>query len=91
MLQSDQGRTVCQDEVREHDGHKISVVQVDEPALREAMPLRAVAKKEYLDWAVDDFLASAKARGVTQIHTYMCYCKFDDCMEAIDMDTDAND
>jgi len=53
------------------------VVQVDEPALREAMPLKASKKQEYLDWAVDAFrLATAKAASETQIHTHMCYCEF---------------
>jgi 5-methyltetrahydropteroyltriglutamate--homocysteine methyltransferase len=80
------------DEIADLEQAGCVVVQVDEPALREAMPLRAVAKKEYLDWAVDAFcVATAKARGETQIHTHMCYCEFDDCMEAIDkMDTDVN-
>jgi 5-methyltetrahydropteroyltriglutamate--homocysteine methyltransferase len=69
-----------------------SVIQVDEPALREGMPLRDQTKEEYLKWAVDAFrLATAIAKSSTQIHTHMCYCEFKDCMEAIDqMDTDVN-
>jgi 5-methyltetrahydropteroyltriglutamate--homocysteine methyltransferase len=65
---------------------------VDEPALREAMPLRSVAKQEYLDWAVDAFcLATSRAKSETQVHTHMCYCEFHDCMDAIDkLDTDVN-
>jgi len=68
------------------------VIQVDEPALREAMPLRNSQKEEYLKWTVDSFrLATAGAKSETQIHTHMCYCEFADCMEAIDrMDTDVN-
>jgi 5-methyltetrahydropteroyltriglutamate--homocysteine methyltransferase len=74
------------------EGAGCTVVQVDEPALREAMPLRSLKKQEYLDWAVDAFrLATAKAASQTQIHTHMCYCEFQDCMEAIDkLDTDVN-
>ena len=68
------------------------VIQVDEPALREAMPLRPAQKDAYLEWTVDSFrLATAGAKSETQIHTHMCYCEFADCMEAIDrMDTDVN-
>ncbi|GKY96816.1 hypothetical protein MPSEU_000640800 [Mayamaea pseudoterrestris] len=68
------------------------VIQVDEPALREGMPLRASDRDEYLGWAVDAFrLATAGASSETQIHTHMCYCEFKDCMNAIDrLDTDVN-
>lgn len=80
------------DEIADLEDAGCRVIQVDEPALREAMPLRKAQKDEYLTWAVDSFrLATAKARSETQIHTHMCYCEFDDCMEAIDrMDTDVN-
>merc|ERR1712194_800616 len=68
------------------------VIQVDEPALREAMPLRESAKDEYLTWTVDSFkLATSGSASSVQIHTHMCYCEFEDCMDAIDrMDTDVN-
>lgn len=80
------------DEVADLESCGCTVIQVDEPALREAMPLRANEKKEYLDWAVDAFrLSTAIAKSETQIHTHMCYCEFDDCMDAIDkLDTDVN-
>jgi 5-methyltetrahydropteroyltriglutamate--homocysteine methyltransferase len=80
------------DEIVDLEQAGCRVIQVDEPALREAMPLRAEQKQEYLDWAVDSFrLATGVAASETQIHTHMCYCEFDDCMEAIDrMDTDVN-
>jgi 5-methyltetrahydropteroyltriglutamate--homocysteine methyltransferase len=80
------------DEVADLEACGCKVIQVDEPALREAMPLCAAEKKEYLDWAVDAFrLATAVAKSETQIHTHMCYCEFDDCMDAIDkLDTDVN-
>merc|ERR1711935_853841 len=80
------------DEIESLEKAGCKVIQVDEPALREAMPLRGDSEKEYLDWAVNAFrLSTAGALNETQIHTHMCYCEFDDCMDAIDrMDTDVN-
>ena len=54
--------------------------------------MREAKKQDYLRWAVDSFrLATAGAKSETQVHTHMCYCEFDDCIEAIDrMDTDVN-
>lgn len=80
------------EEIADLEAAGCTVVQVDEPALREAMPLRPAQKEEYLRWTVDSFrLATAGAKSETQIHTHMCYCEFGDCMEAIDrMDTDVN-
>ena len=80
------------DEIADLEVAGCRVIQVDEPALREGMPLRAGAKDEYLHWAVDSFrLATAGAINETQIQTHMCYCEFKDCMGAIDrMDTDVN-
>jgi len=60
-------------------------IQVDEPALREGLPLRPERRAAYLRWAVDAFrLATAGARPETQIHTHMCYGDFGDVLEAID-------
>jgi 5-methyltetrahydropteroyltriglutamate--homocysteine methyltransferase len=60
------------------------VIQVDEPALSEDMPVRNDAKEEYLGWTVDAFrLATTIAAPATQIHTHMCYCEFGDCVDAI--------
>lgn len=80
------------DEISDLEEAGCKVIQVDEPALREGMPLRLAEKDEYLKWAVDAFrLSTAGAKSETQVHTHMCYCEFDDCMEAIDrMDTDVN-
>ena len=80
------------DEISSLEKSGCTVIQVDEPALREGMPMRTRAKEEYLTWAVDAFcLSTAGSKSSTQIHTHMCYCEFDDCMEAIDrMDTDVN-
>jgi len=81
-----------QKEIADLEDAGCQVIQVDEPALREAMPLRPAKKDEYLTWAVDSFrLSCAKAKSETQIHTHMCYCEFGDCMDAIDrLDTDVN-
>jgi 5-methyltetrahydropteroyltriglutamate--homocysteine methyltransferase len=73
------------DEVRDLEAAGIRIVQVDEPALRELLPLRAADRKEYLDWAVAAFrLATAGAAASTQIHTHLCYSEFRDVIDAID-------
>ncbi len=66
------------------------VIQVDEPALREGMPLKPERWEEYLTWAVDAFrLATAGVRDETQVHTHMCYAEFGEILEAIErMDAD---
>ncbi len=78
------------DEVRDLEQAGIKVIQIDEAALREGLPLRQGQWKHYLDWAVRAFRVCAS--GVaddTQIHTHMCYSEFNDIIEAIaDMDAD---
>lgn len=66
------------------------VIQIDEPALREGLPLRKADAAEYLQWAVDSFrLSSAGVKNSTQIHTHMCYAEFNDIVDAISaMDAD---
>jgi len=68
----------------------IKVIQIDEAALREGLPLRKSQWKEYLDWAVGAFRVAANGVGdQTQIHTHMCYSEFNDIISSIaDMDTD---
>ncbi|WP_036567821.1 5-methyltetrahydropteroyltriglutamate--homocysteine S-methyltransferase [Nocardia sp. BMG51109] len=62
----------------------IRVVQVDEPALRELLPLRAGAEQAYLDWAVTAFrLATSGVSDATQIHTHLCYSEFGEIIGAI--------
>ncbi|CAM9473892.1 unnamed protein product [Discosporangium mesarthrocarpum] len=80
------------DEVVDLENAGCKVIQMDEPALREGMPLKPSKKDEYLLWSVDSFLLStAIAKSETSIHTHMCYCEFQDCMGAIDrMDCDVN-
>jgi 5-methyltetrahydropteroyltriglutamate--homocysteine methyltransferase len=78
------------DEVRDLEAGGISVIQVDEPALREGLPLRRADWAQYLRWSVDAFrLATAGVADRTQIHTHMCYCEFNDIIEAIaELDAD---
>jgi 5-methyltetrahydropteroyltriglutamate--homocysteine methyltransferase len=66
------------------------VIQVDEPALREGLPLRADSRAAYLRWAVECFkLATSGVRDLTQIHTHMCYSEFAEIMDdIIGMDAD---
>ncbi|HHR6031141.1 TPA: 5-methyltetrahydropteroyltriglutamate--homocysteine S-methyltransferase [Providencia alcalifaciens] len=72
------------DEVDDLQKAGIGIIQIDEPALREGLPLRRNEWKEYLTWAVDAFkLSAAIAEDETQIHTHMCYCEFNDIMDSI--------
>lgn len=60
------------------------IIQIDEPALREGLPLRRTDAPEYLTWAVECFrLASAGVKDSTQVHTHMCYADFNDIVDAI--------
>ncbi|MEV6265295.1 5-methyltetrahydropteroyltriglutamate--homocysteine S-methyltransferase [Streptomyces sp. NPDC051784] len=78
------------DEVDDLEASGTSVIQVDEPALRETLPLRAADHAAYLDWATESFrLSTAGVRPETQIHTHMCYADFGDIVQAID-DLDAD-
>ena len=62
----------------------INIIQVDEPALREGLPLRKKHQADYLDWGVNAFkLATSKVATETQIHTHMCYCEFNDFIKPI--------
>jgi 5-methyltetrahydropteroyltriglutamate--homocysteine methyltransferase len=78
------------DEVADLEAEGIKVIQVDEPAIREGLPLRRERWDEYLEWAVYCFrVSTAVARDETQIHTHMCYSDFGDIMEQIQqMDAD---
>ncbi|EKN3362944.1 5-methyltetrahydropteroyltriglutamate--homocysteine S-methyltransferase [Yersinia ruckeri] len=72
------------DEVEDLEKAGIGIIQIDEPALREGLPLRRTEWQEYLNWAVDAFkLNAAVAQDDTQIHTHMCYCEFNDIMDSI--------
>ena len=79
------------DEVADLEASGIRVIQIDEAALREKLPLRKENwYKEYLDWAIPAFrLTHARVSPLTQIHTHMCYSEFEDIIDAIEkMDAD---
>ncbi len=72
------------DEVYDLECAGIGIIQIDEPALREGLPLKRSEWQHYLDWAIHAFkLTSAIAQAHTQIHTHMCYCEFNDIIDAI--------
>ena len=72
------------DEVTDLEEAGIRVIQIDEPAIREGLPLRKADWPEYLDWAVKSFrIAASGVRDETQIHTHMCYSEFNDIIEFI--------
>ena len=78
------------DEVKDLEAAGIRVIQIDEPALREGLPLRRAEWPAYLEWAVNAFrLATASVSDATQIHTHMCYSEFNDVIRVIEkMDAD---
>jgi len=72
------------DEVADLQQAGIAIIQIDEPALREGLPLQKAAWEHYLNWAVRAFKLSASvAEDTTQIHTHMCYAEFNDILPAI--------
>ncbi|RAY12881.1 5-methyltetrahydropteroyltriglutamate--homocysteine S-methyltransferase [Actinomadura craniellae] len=78
------------DEIHDLEAAGICIIQVDEPALRELLPLRRAEQAAYLDWAVAAFrLATSGVADSTQIHTHMCYSEFGEIIGAIgDLDAD---
>ncbi|MCD5405560.1 MAG: 5-methyltetrahydropteroyltriglutamate--homocysteine S-methyltransferase [Desulfotomaculum sp.] len=78
------------DEIQELEEKGIDIIQVDDPALREGLPLKSKDRDNYLNWAVRAFkLATSGVKPETQIHTHMCYGEFKDIIQAIDdMDAD---
>ncbi|MCP1520297.1 5-methyltetrahydropteroyltriglutamate--homocysteine methyltransferase [Pseudomonas migulae] len=89
-VQAQQLALALRDEVVDLENAGIKIVQIDEAAFREGLPLRRAQWQEYLDWAVEAFRLSASGvRDETQIHTHMCYSEFNDVIKAIaDMDAD---
>jgi 5-methyltetrahydropteroyltriglutamate--homocysteine methyltransferase len=72
------------DEVKDLEAAGIRIIQIDEPALREGMPLRRADWAAYQDWAVNAFrLATSGVADTTQIHTHMCYSEFNDVLQVI--------
>jgi len=78
------------DEVIDLEKAGIQIIQIDEAALREGLPIRQIDQQHYLQWAVDAFRISASGvEDKTQIHTHMCYSEFNDIIKSIaDMDAD---
>ncbi|HEM8497109.1 TPA: 5-methyltetrahydropteroyltriglutamate--homocysteine S-methyltransferase, partial [Burkholderia multivorans] len=78
------------DEVLDLEKAGVRVIQIDEAALREGLPLRRSQWSAYLQWAVESFrIAANGVRDDTQIHTHMCYSEFNDIIASIaDMDAD---
>jgi 5-methyltetrahydropteroyltriglutamate--homocysteine methyltransferase len=72
------------DEVTDLEAAGIKIIQIDEPAIREGLPLRRADWPEYLDWSIKAFrLASSGVADKTQIHTHMCYSEFNDMIDSI--------
>ena len=98
FVRDDQPRSVTtnqialaiRDEVVDLEKAGIKIIQIDEPAIREGLPLRKADWNEYLAWAVKAFrIAASGVKDETQIHTHMCYSEFNDIIESIaDMDAD---
>jgi 5-methyltetrahydropteroyltriglutamate--homocysteine methyltransferase len=91
FVRNDQPReTTCRqlalalrDEVVDLEAAGITVIQIDEPAFREGLPLRRADWARYLEWAVDCFrLSTGGVKEATQVHTHMCYSEFNDIIEA---------
>lgn len=75
---------VLREEILDLEKAGIHIIQIDEPAFREGLPLRKCKWQAYLAWAVDAFrLSVSGVRDATQIHTHMCYSEFNDIIEAI--------
>ncbi|NPA41183.1 MAG: 5-methyltetrahydropteroyltriglutamate--homocysteine S-methyltransferase [Aquificae bacterium] len=71
------------DEVRDLEEAGIKIIQIDEPAFREGVPLKRRDWQEYFNWAVKAFRLCSKAKPETQIHTHMCYSEFNEIIEYI--------
>ena len=72
-------------EIADLEAAGIGIIQVDEPALRELLPLKKADQASYLDWSVNSFrLATSGAADDTQVHTHLCYSEFGEIIDAID-------
>lgn len=72
------------DEIADLEEAGIRIIQVDEPALRELLPLRRDEQPQYLDWSVNSFrLATSAVKDSTQIHTHLCYSEFNEIIDSI--------
>lgn len=81
---ADQVALALRDEVLDLEAAGIGIIQVDEPALRELLPLRGADRPGYLDWAVNAFRrATSAVREGTQIHTHLCYSEFGEVIQGV--------
>ena len=89
-VQAQQLALAIRDEVVDLEKAGIKIVQIDEAAFREGLPLRRAQWQDYLDWAVEAFrLCASGVADETQIHTHMCYSEFNDVIQSIaEMDAD---
>ena len=82
---ADQLGLALRQEVADLEAAGIGVIQVDEPAIRETLPLRRADRPAYLEWSVGSFrLATGGAAPATQVHTHLCYSEFDVVIDAVD-------
>ena len=82
--QAQQLALAIRDEVVDLEAAGIKIIQIDEAAFREGLPLRRADWQAYLDWATEAFrLTASGVRNETQIHTHMCYSEFNDVIDAI--------
>ncbi len=98
FVRNDQPRSITcmqialaiREEVTDLENAGIKIIQIDEPAIREGLPLKKTDWNEYLNWAVKAFrIASSGVKDETQIHTHMCYAEFNDIIKHIaEMDAD---
>jgi 5-methyltetrahydropteroyltriglutamate--homocysteine methyltransferase len=99
FVRDDQPRSVScyqlalaiREEVLDLEKAGVRIIQIDEPAFREGLPLRKSQWQDYLGWAIECFCIAANGvADETQIHTHMCYSEFNDIIASIaDLDTDA--
>src|SRR5690606_25463833 len=92
LVRNDQARsTTCKqialairDEVSDLENAGLKIIQIDEPAIREGLPLRKDQWRNYLDWAIESFkISSCGVDDSTQIHTHMCYSEFNDIIDSV--------
>ena len=72
-----------QDEIRDYEKAGIKIVQVDEPAFRELVPIKKKYHDEYFDWAIKSFNLATNTNPETQIHSHMCYSEFNEIVDQI--------
>ncbi|MGR5238131.1 5-methyltetrahydropteroyltriglutamate--homocysteine S-methyltransferase [Vibrio alfacsensis] len=81
---ADQLALALRDEVSDLQDAGINIIQIDEPAIREGLPLKKRDHKAYLQWAVEAFkVSAASAKPETQIHTHMCYSEFNEIIDSV--------